>query len=68
MGMLMRSHAAARFTVGGRDVAVHAMLCGTVTVKRAHAVCCVPERTPAPLRFLTILADRRFADPMPIWC
>lgn len=64
----MRSHATAQFTADGRRVTVHAMLCGMVTVKRSHAVCCVPERTPAPLRFLTILADRRFADPMPIWC
>lgn len=65
---VMRNHAKARFTADGRSVTVHAMRCGTVTVKRSHAVCCVPERTPAPLRFLTILADRRFADPMPIWC
>lgn len=64
----MRSHAKSGFTVNGRPVGVHAMLCGTVTVKRSHAVCCVPERTPAPLRFLTILADRKFAAPMPIWC
>lgn len=64
----MRSNATARFTAQGRRVAVHAMLCGMVTVKRSHAVCCVPERTPAPLRFATILADRRFAEPMPIWC
>lgn len=67
-GMPMLSHATARFTADGRDLAVHAMLCGMVTVKRSHAVCCLPERTPAPLRFLTILADRRFAEPMPIWC
>lgn len=64
----MRSHATARFTADSRSVTVHAMLCGMVTVKRSHAVCCVPERTPAPLRFATILADRRFAEPMPIWC
>lgn len=64
----MRTHAKSRFTVAGRPVVVHAMLCGTVTVKRAHAVCCVPERTPAPLRLLTILADWKFASPMPIWC
>lgn len=64
----MRSHASSQLTVNGRPVAVHAMLCGSVTVKRSHAVCCVPERTPAQLRFLTILADRKFADPMPIWC
>ena len=64
----MRNHVTARFTVDGRHVAVHAMLCGTVTVKRSHAVCCLPERTPATLRFLAILADRSFAQPMPIWC
>lgn len=63
----MRHHAKARFTGGGRNVTIHAMLCGMVTVKRSHAVCCLPERTPAPLRFAAILADRRFADPMPIW-
>lgn len=55
------------FTVGGRDIRVHAMRCGTVTVKRCHATCCLPERTPSALRFLAILADRRFAPPMPIW-
>ena len=65
---VLRSHASSQLPVNGRPVEVHAMLCGSVTVKRSHAVCCVPERTPAPLRFLTILADRKFADPMPIWC
>ncbi|MHA0285116.1 MBL fold metallo-hydrolase [Mycobacterium sp. C3-094] len=39
-----------------------------MTVKRSHAVCCLPEITPAALRFAAILADRRFAEPMPIWC
>lgn len=65
---VMRSHASSLLTVNGRPVEVHAMLCGSVTVRRSHAVCSVPERTPAPLRFLAILADRKFADPMPIWC
>lgn len=64
----MRQHAEADFTVAGRRVRVHALHCGTVTVKRCHATCCLPERTPSALRFLAILADRRFADPMPIWC
>ena len=64
----MRHHAEADFTVAGRRVRVHAMHCGTVTVKRCHATCCLPERTPSLMRFLAILADRRFADPMPIWC
>lgn len=55
------------FTVKGRDVRVHALHCGTVTIKQCHATCCLPERTPALLRFLAILADRRFVEPMPIW-
>jgi len=42
--------------------------CGTVTIKKCHASCCLPESTPALMRFLAILADRRFAEPMPIWC
>jgi glyoxylase-like metal-dependent hydrolase (beta-lactamase superfamily II) len=64
----MRHHAKADFTVAGRSVTVHALHCGTVTVKRCHASCCLPEWTPSLLRFLAILADRRFAEPMPIWC
>lgn len=64
----MRHHAEADFTVAGRIVKVHALHCGTVTVKNCHATCCLPERTPNVLRFLAILADRRFTDPMPIWC
>jgi len=64
----MRHQVKAEFTVAGRKVRVHALHCGTVTVKRCHATCCLPERTPAPLRMLAILPDRRFAEPMPIWC
>ena len=63
----MRHHAHAVFTVNGRPVTVHALHAGTVTVKRCHASCCLPELSPTPLRLLAILADRRFADPMPIW-
>jgi glyoxylase-like metal-dependent hydrolase (beta-lactamase superfamily II) len=48
-------------------VTVHAIQTGTVTVKRSHACGCLPERTPSPVRFLAILADRRFAAPMPVW-
>ncbi len=55
------------FTVANRTVRVHALHCGTVTIKRCHARCVLPERTPALLRFLAILADRRFVEPMPIW-
>jgi N-acyl homoserine lactone hydrolase len=64
----LRYHAKADFTVAGRSVTVHALHCGAVTIKRCHANCCLPERTPSLLRFLAILADRRFAEPMPIWC
>lgn len=63
----MRNHAHAIFSVSGQPVTVHALHAGTVTVKRCHATCCLPERAPTPLRLLAILADRRFADPMPIW-
>ena len=63
----MRHHAHAAFSVNGQPVTVHALHAGTVTVKRCHATCCLPERSPTPLRLLAILADRRFADPMPIW-
>ncbi|MGV1006326.1 MAG: MBL fold metallo-hydrolase [Candidatus Nanopelagicales bacterium] len=63
----MRHHVPAAFTVNGRPVTVHALHAGTVTVKRCHATCCLPEGAPTPLRLLAILADRRFADPMPIW-
>ncbi len=63
----MRHHAHAIFSVSGQPVTVHALHAGTVTVKRCHATCCLPERAPTPLRLLAILADRRFADPMPIW-
>ncbi len=55
------------FTINGKPVTVHALQTGTVTVKKAHACCCVPEFTPYPLRFATILLDPRFAEPMPIW-
>jgi N-acyl homoserine lactone hydrolase len=57
----------ADFTVSGRPVVVHALQTGTVTIKRCHHTCCLPERTPMAARFAAILADPRFADPMPIW-
>jgi glyoxylase-like metal-dependent hydrolase (beta-lactamase superfamily II) len=59
--------AGATFTLNGRDVTVHALQTGTVTVKRLHQWGRLPEGTPAGLRFAAILADRRFADPMPVW-
>lgn len=57
----------ARFTIEGAPVDVSAVQTGTITVKRSHHTCCVPERTPMAARFAGILADRRWADPMPIW-
>lgn len=59
--------ASATFTVGGADVGVTAMQTGTITVKRCHHTCCLPLRAPMTARFAAILADRRWAEPMPIW-
>jgi N-acyl homoserine lactone hydrolase len=59
--------ARAEFTAGGKPVVVHALQTGTVTIKRCHHTCCLPERAPMAARFAAILADRRFANPMPIW-
>jgi N-acyl homoserine lactone hydrolase len=59
--------ARARLTVGGKRVVVYALQTGTVTIKRCHHTCCLPERTPMAARFAAILADPRFAAPMPIW-
>lgn len=57
----------ASFTVGGTPVSVSAIQTGTITIKRCHHTCCLPERTPMGARFASILADRRWADPLPIW-
>lgn len=54
-------------TAAGEPVVVHALQTGTVTIKRSHHTCCLPERSPMVARFAAILADPRFADPMPIW-
>ena len=55
------------FTIDGQPVRVTPIQTGTITIKRAHHTCCLPERTPMAARFASILADRRWADPMPIW-
>jgi N-acyl homoserine lactone hydrolase len=60
-------HVFVRVTVSGRLARVHAFRCGIVTIKRCHHTGVLPEATPAALRFLAILADRAFADPMPVW-
>ncbi|MGL5909713.1 MAG: MBL fold metallo-hydrolase [Phycicoccus sp.] len=60
-------YAQAQLTISGEPVTVHAVRCGTVTIKQAHACGFLPERTPFVLRFLAILADRRFVAPMPVW-
>jgi N-acyl homoserine lactone hydrolase len=64
---MLQAVASATFTIGGRPVEVHAIQSGWVTVKRCHHTGCLPEWTPVPLRFVAILADRRFAEPLPIW-
>ena len=56
-----------RFTVDGRPVTVHALPTGTVTVKTCHHTGVLPEGTHYVARFLAILADPRFATPMPVW-
>lgn len=61
------TQATATFSVSGREVRVHAIRTGTVTIKRSHHTCCLPERSPLALRFAAILSDPRFADPLPIW-
>ncbi len=58
---------AAKFTLKGRPVTVHALHTGTVTIKRSHAETTLPEWAPSALRMMAILADRRFSGPMPIW-
>lgn len=58
----------ATFALADGHVRVHAVQTGTVTIKRCHHTCCLPERSPLALRLAAILGDRRFADPMPIWC
>ena len=63
----MAKRASATFTIDGDPVTVHAIRTGSVTVKKCHFAGCLPERTPYPMRFAAIIADRRFADPMPIW-
>lgn len=63
----MTAPTTASFTIDGRSVNVHAIQTGTVTIKKCHHTCCLPERSPLALRLAAILGDRRFADPMPIW-
>ena len=46
---------------------ITAIQTGTITIKRCHHSCCLPERAPSAARFASILADRRWAKPMPIW-
>jgi glyoxylase-like metal-dependent hydrolase (beta-lactamase superfamily II) len=60
-------HTQAEVTVDGQPVTVHAVACGTVTIKRWHHSGPLPEWVPAPVRFAAVLADRRFAAPLPIW-
>lgn len=57
----------AHFTVNDLPARVTAIQTGTITIKRCHYKCCVPLGTPMALRFAAILADRRWAEPLPIW-
>lgn len=56
-----------QFTIGGSPVHVTPIQTGTITIKRCHHTCCLPQRAPMAARFAAILADRRWAKPMPIW-
>ncbi len=40
---------------------------GTVTIKRCHHTGVLPESTPYLARFLAILLDWEWAEPMPVW-
>ena len=55
------------FTINNSPARVTLIQTGTITIKRCHHSCCLPERAPMTARFAAILADRRWADPMPIW-
>lgn len=53
--------------VGGELVRVHALPTGTIRIKRCHHDLCVPESASYGRRFLSILRDDAYAEPMPIW-
>lgn len=60
-------NATTHFTIGGSPASVTPIRTGTITIKRCHHTCCLPQRAPMAARFAAILADRRWAEPMPIW-
>lgn len=50
----------------GRDGAITLLTIGRITVKECHARLCVPEATPALLRFAGIFASSTFGPSLPI--
>jgi len=59
--------ASGHFNIGDSVVRVTAIQTGTITIKQCHHSCCLPQRAPLAARFAAILADRRWAAPLPIW-
>jgi len=49
---------------GGKILRIHAFRTGYVQVKESH----LQLRWPAAMRFPRILADRKWAPPIPVWC
>jgi glyoxylase-like metal-dependent hydrolase (beta-lactamase superfamily II) len=61
---------AVRKILGHKDgipLSVLAIPTGSVSVKSCHAVGCLPEYFPYPLRFLSIVFDSSFGTTLPIW-
>lgn len=54
-------------TIDGEPVTVHALPTGTITIKHCHHDLCVDEGESYERRFFSLLRDREFAEPMPIW-
>lgn len=52
---------------GGAPGRITAIPTGTVTIKRCHHTGVLPESTPYVLRFLAILLDWDWTEPMPVW-
>ncbi len=54
-------------TVDGAPVRVHALPAGTIQIKRCHHDICGDPSRSYEARFMTILRDDVFVEPMPIW-
>lgn len=54
-------------TLDGVPLRIHAIPTGFVQIKGCHHEVCLPERWPYLTRFASILGDRSFVEPLPIW-